>query len=632
MAETTSTAIVTTDKLMSPYYLHPSDNTGQVQTPILLNGANYERWSKLMTNSLRAKRKTGFIDGTLKRPSNTSDDAEKWDMVNSMIIGWIYSSVEPKLRPSISLVDSAKAMWASLQRRFSVNDDTRVHQLLADITSCKQESDTVEIFFGRLKVMWDDLADLEKGFTCCCGSSECNCMVKFEKSQEKIRVHQFFMGLDHTRFGKVRSNLLSRQTELSLEAIYSQIIQEERHLNSMRNNDERIPTVGFSATTQTSVPRSTTEQAAAAKFTRPTTVCTHCGKTGHESSNCFQIIGFPEWYTERNKTTGGRSSRGRGSETGRGRGGRGSGFRANNTLIRDTAQQEPQSPGIPTLTPDQWVSLTNFINSQKQSSSDKSSGKTEKLYLYGTYSKYDIIIDSGASHHMTGDVSLLSNITDIAPRPISLPNGELTWATKHGALRLGKRLLLTDVLYAPNMTITLISVAQLLRDIAGFVLFTKRFCVIQDLISKTLIGAGKERDGVYHYTGEIEVSNAGRLQSRELWHRRLGHPSSAVLSSLSDIGGFSHRVEVFEKSCDICVRAKQTRGVFSQSNNKADGSFSLIHCDLWGPYKTPSSRGARYFLTIVDDYTRAVWTILLLEKKEAPNALKVFCTRKDCTQ
>ena len=224
MADNQSAAIVTTGKLMSPYYLHPSDNTGQVHTPIFLNGANYERWSKLMTNSLRAKRNLGFIDGNLKRPSSNSDDAEKWDMVNSMIIGWRCSSVEPKLRPSISLVDSAKAMWASLQRRFSVNDDTRVHQLLADITSCKQEGDTVEIFFGRLKVMWDDLADLEKGFSCCCGNSECDSMVKFEKSQEKIRVHQFLMGLDHSRFGTVRSNLLSRQTDLSLEAIYSQII------------------------------------------------------------------------------------------------------------------------------------------------------------------------------------------------------------------------------------------------------------------------------------------------------------------------------------------------------------------------------------------------------------------------
>lgn len=108
--------------------------------------------------------------------------------------------------------------------------------------------------------------------------------------------------------------------------------------------------------------------------------------------------------------------------------------------------------------------------------------------------------------------------------------------------------------------------AHLLRDIAGFVLFTKMFCVIQDLASKTLIGTGKDRDGVYHYTSAIEVQAgyAGRLQTRELWHRRLGHPSSKVISVLSKIGGFSSSFSEFEKSCDICVRAKQTRDIFQK--------------------------------------------------------------------
>lgn len=73
---------VTNTTLVSPYFLHPSDNTGQAQSPILLNGDNYERWAKLVTNSLRAKRKVCFLDGTLKRPSSDSVEAEKWDMVN----------------------------------------------------------------------------------------------------------------------------------------------------------------------------------------------------------------------------------------------------------------------------------------------------------------------------------------------------------------------------------------------------------------------------------------------------------------------------------------------------------------------------------------------------------------------
>ncbi|XP_021995273.1 uncharacterized protein LOC110892412 [Helianthus annuus] len=41
--------------------------------------------------------------------------------------------------------------------------------------------------------------------------------------------------------------------------------------------------------------------------------------------------------------------------------------------------------------------------------------------------------------------------------------------------------------------------------------------------------------------------------------------------------------------------------------------------DVWGPYKVPSRDGFRYFLTVVDDFTRAVWVYLMKSKEE------VFC-------
>ena len=124
-------------------------------------------------------------------------------MVNAMVIGWIYRSVEPKLRPSISLVDGAKAMWGSLQQRFSVSDDTRIHQLHAYIAACKHNDESVEVYFSKLKVMWDDLLDFEKGFTCCCGSADCASMVTYEKMHENFRLHQFLMGLDNFRLHHV---------------------------------------------------------------------------------------------------------------------------------------------------------------------------------------------------------------------------------------------------------------------------------------------------------------------------------------------------------------------------------------------------------------------------------------------
>lgn len=50
----------------------------------------------------------------------------------------------------------------------------------------------------------------------------------------------------------------------------------------------------------------------------------------------------------------------------------------------------------------------------------------------------------------------------------------------------------------------------------------------------------------------------------------------------------------------------------------------MIHCDLWGPYRTTAFCGSRYFLTIVDDYSRAVWLYLLTDKTHVGQHLKTF--------
>lgn len=103
----------------------------------------------------------------------------------------------------------------------------------------------------------------------------------------------------------------------------------------------------------------------------------------------------------------------------------------------------------------------------------------------------------------------------------------------------------------------------------------------------------------------------------------MGHPSARVVSSLPDIF-ISVSASDLNKACDVCLRAKQTRDWFPLSMNKTSRVFELIHTNLWGPYRTPSFSGARYFLTIVDDYSRGVWLYLLNDKTEAPIHLRNF--------
>lgn len=76
----------------------------------------------------------------------------------------------------------------------------------------------------------------------------------------------------------------------------------------------------------------------------------------------------------------------------------------------------------------------------------------------------------------------------------------------------------------------------------------------------------------------------------------------------------------------MCPLAKQTRLSFPISTSLVDVVFSLIHIDLWGPYRVSTHSGHRFFLTIVNDYSRMTWVYLLRNKSDALLYLKRFVT------
>ena len=76
--------------------------------------------------------------------------------------------------------------------------------------------------------------------------------------------------------------------------------------------------------------------------------------------------------------------------------------------------------------------------------------------------------------------------------------------------------------------------------------------------------------------------------------------------------------------CDICPKAKQHRLPFQLSTISTTSPFELVHVDTWGPYYTKTHARHRYFLTIVDDFTRTTWTHLMVTKDEAIGLIKSF--------
>jgi len=94
-------------------------------------------------------------------------------------------------------------------------------------------------------------------------------------------------------------------------------------------------------------------------------------------------------------------------------------------------------------------------------------------------------------------------------------------------------------------------------------------------------------------------TQACAVQVEDLWHQRMGHPSKEIMSVLLRSLNCSSHVDGQNKVCDVCFWAKQTRNYFPISDNKAKELFEIIHCDIWGPYRLPSSCGAHYFLLLL---------------------------------
>nr|XP_043639499.1 uncharacterized protein LOC122610587 [Erigeron canadensis] len=67
-----------------------------------------------------------------------------------------------------------------------------------------------------------------------------------------------------------------------------------------------------------------------------------------------------------------------------------------------------------------------------------------------------------------------------------------------------------------------------------------------------------------------------------------------------------------------CYVQDLNTGTLMGTGSEAGGLyiFDAYIKDLWGPYKVQSKEGFRYFLNIVDDFTRAVWVFLLKGKDD----------------
>ncbi|XP_074300565.1 uncharacterized protein LOC141631842 [Silene latifolia] len=442
--------------MSSPLYLHPSDSPSLNVTQIIFDGTNYDMWADAVKNGLDAKNKLGFIKGTVQKPSSSEEDDDlefvAWRQCNAMLRAWLRNVIDPKLHPSITFTQSIAEIWEELRGRYSAGNAPRVHQLKGELNECKQGKETVVEYYTRLKIIWDELAKYSKIKNCNCGAA-----ASIAKEKEEEKVHQFLMGLDAKVYGQIRSNLLMEDPIASLNRVYAIVLREERHSSLTQVKEERMDAAMATKINggrdKGKYPRDDEEDTERP----PPPRCSYCGKYYHTEENCYDKHGYEEVKArERGR---GRRSRGGGN---RGRG-RGRGQHQANAMTGTNRLEEQGTSNIP-FTAEEIDRLKILVKNSPDG--------TEKLQGMKITVNCEWLIDSGASHHMTGKREYLRNIWEEEHSTVSLPDGRQVEAT--------------------------------------------------DRTTKTMIGRGEHRGGVYYYQlNKDEI--AGRMMSasdNKLWHRR----------------------------------------------------------------------------------------------------------------
>ena len=167
---------------------------------------------------------------------------------------------------------------------------------------------------------------------------------------------------------------------------------------------------------------------------------------------------------------------------------------------------------------------------------------------------------------------------------------------------ISQTLILKSVLFVLDLGCSLVSVSRLNRDLNCETKFLADSCVFQDLSTGKMIGSADFRAGLYildvspsssHFVGHkcqlIHSLKSSRQSNKEseimMWHFRLGHPIFLYLKHLFPSLFINKNPNSFH--CEVCQWAKHTRNTYAPRQYQPSHPFTLIHGDIWGPFRIP---------------------------------------------
>ncbi|GJS40027.1 cysteine-rich receptor-like protein kinase 8 [Tanacetum coccineum] len=144
-------------------YLHPNDHPGLILISKKLVGSeNYSSWKRSMMIALNAKNKLKIVTGEMIEPTIDSEERALWERTNDMIISWILNTISDQISNNLNFVNSASALW----------------------------NEFIEVYYHKLKGLWDEHDALEATYLCNCASSYENGKNNGDREQRKRLIQE----------------------------------------------------------------------------------------------------------------------------------------------------------------------------------------------------------------------------------------------------------------------------------------------------------------------------------------------------------------------------------------------------------------------------------------------------------
>jgi len=136
---------------------------------------------------------------------------------------------------------------------------------------------------------------------------------------------------------------------------------------------------------------------------------------------------------------------------------------------------------------------------------------------------------------------------------------------------------------------------------------------------------GVRHNNLYHLkgntvTGQV-VTSINSDDCTRLWHMRLEHTGKMSLQALTNQDLLKVAKTCRLEFCEQCVIGKKTKVKFGIVIHCTERILNYVYINVWGPTKTTSIGGNRYFLSFIDDFYKRCWVCILKHKGKV---LKLF--------